>query len=458
MMLLGEDRGELGGSEYLKTVHGLVRGDAPALDLAREAALIAAGDRARRRRAAALGARLLGRGHRGHARGMLLRHRRHRASRRLVGPRARSSSASRASRIVVSVGASNETGRPGARGGGRRAGAAHRHDRRIAAGDYRRRAERRSTWRSARPSTSGPPRSRSISRGRSHERRPTAGDEPRSSRGAFASTRSERGERCNLDKFKDECGVFGIFGHPEAANLTYLGLYALQHRGQESAGIATADGEKMRISRAMGHVADAFDERSAGGAARPHRHRPHPLLDRRREPAAERAADPDRLRPRPDRDRAQRQPGERARAARPAGPRRVDLPDQQRHRGRAAPLRALARAHGRGRAGRVDLAGQRRLLVRAADEGSADRRARSARLPSARARAARRRLHRLLRNLRARPDRRHLHPRRRARRAADHQRRRPAIAAAVSRRRRSRTASSSTSTSRGPTATSSAGA
>jgi len=63
-----------------------------------------------------------------------------------------------------------------------------------------------------------------------------------------------------LDKFKDECGVFGIYGHPEAANLTYLGLRALQHRGQESAGIATADGEKIRVSRAMGHVADAFDE------------------------------------------------------------------------------------------------------------------------------------------------------------------------------------------------------
>ena len=61
-----------------------------------------------------------------------------------------------------------------------------------------------------------------------------------------------------LDKFKDECGVFGIFGHPEAANLTYLGLYALQHRGQESAGIATGDGEKMRVSRTMGQVADAF--------------------------------------------------------------------------------------------------------------------------------------------------------------------------------------------------------
>ena len=68
-----------------------------------------------------------------------------------------------------------------------------------------------------------------------------------------------------LDKFHDECGVFGIFGHPEAANLTYLGLYALQHRGQESAGIATADAEKVRVSRAMGHVAEAFDERALEG-------------------------------------------------------------------------------------------------------------------------------------------------------------------------------------------------
>jgi amidophosphoribosyltransferase len=75
-----------------------------------------------------------------------------------------------------------------------------------------------------------------------------------------ASTRASAASE-QQDKFKDECGVFGIFGHPEAANLTYLGLYALQHRGQESAGIATSDGEKMRISRAMGHVSDAFDER-----------------------------------------------------------------------------------------------------------------------------------------------------------------------------------------------------
>src|SRR5918995_649465 len=63
-----------------------------------------------------------------------------------------------------------------------------------------------------------------------------------------------------LDKFKDECGVFGIFGHPEAASLTSLGLYALQHRGQESAGISAADGERMRVARGMGQVADALKE------------------------------------------------------------------------------------------------------------------------------------------------------------------------------------------------------
>src|SRR3954454_5261016 len=61
-----------------------------------------------------------------------------------------------------------------------------------------------------------------------------------------------------FDKFKDECGVFGIFGHPEAANMTYLGLYALQHRGQESAGIAASDGQQVRLSKEMGYVADIF--------------------------------------------------------------------------------------------------------------------------------------------------------------------------------------------------------
>jgi len=62
-----------------------------------------------------------------------------------------------------------------------------------------------------------------------------------------------------LDKFRDECGVFGIFGHHESANMTYLGLYALQHRGQESAGIAVSDGQLVRVSKAMGYVADIFN-------------------------------------------------------------------------------------------------------------------------------------------------------------------------------------------------------
>src|SRR5256885_8423680 len=56
------------------------------------------------------------------------------------------------------------------------------------------------------------------------------------------------------------CGVVGVYGHPEAANLTYLGLHALQHRGQESAGIVTSDGERLSAHRGMGHVIDVFPQ------------------------------------------------------------------------------------------------------------------------------------------------------------------------------------------------------
>ena len=63
-----------------------------------------------------------------------------------------------------------------------------------------------------------------------------------------------------FDKFHEECGVFGIYGHPDAANLTYLGLYALQHRGQESAGIVSSDGKQLYGQKAMGLVADIFVE------------------------------------------------------------------------------------------------------------------------------------------------------------------------------------------------------
>lgn len=63
-------------------------------------------------------------------------------------------------------------------------------------------------------------------------------------------------------QLKEECGVFGIFGNKEAANLAYLGLHSLQHRGQESAGIVTSNGRRLYGKRSMGLVADVFDEES----------------------------------------------------------------------------------------------------------------------------------------------------------------------------------------------------
>jgi amidophosphoribosyltransferase len=66
------------------------------------------------------------------------------------------------------------------------------------------------------------------------------------------------------DHFHDECGVFGVHGHPEASHITYLGLYALQHRGQESAGIVSTAGvgREHHVHRAMGLVADIFSEKT----------------------------------------------------------------------------------------------------------------------------------------------------------------------------------------------------
>ena len=64
---------------------------------------------------------------------------------------------------------------------------------------------------------------------------------------------------CNIDyKPREECGVFAIYGHPNAAELMYLGLYALQHRGQESSGIVTSDGNDMYYHRGMGLVSEVF--------------------------------------------------------------------------------------------------------------------------------------------------------------------------------------------------------
>jgi len=73
-----------------------------------------------------------------------------------------------------------------------------------------------------------------------------------------ASTGMSRLIQIDDDHFHDHCGVFGIFGHPEAAKMAYLGLYALQHRGQESAGIASTDGVDIHVHKSLGHVQEIF--------------------------------------------------------------------------------------------------------------------------------------------------------------------------------------------------------
>src|ERR1700719_4340747 len=60
------------------------------------------------------------------------------------------------------------------------------------------------------------------------------------------------------DRFHDHCGVCGVVAHPEAAKMAYLGLYALQHRGQESAGIVSSDGRELHLEKSMGLIADIF--------------------------------------------------------------------------------------------------------------------------------------------------------------------------------------------------------
>ena len=65
-----------------------------------------------------------------------------------------------------------------------------------------------------------------------------------------------------LDKFREECGIFGVLGHQEAAHIAYLGMYALQHRGQESAGIVSTDGHDLYRQTGMGYVAEIFTQSS----------------------------------------------------------------------------------------------------------------------------------------------------------------------------------------------------
>src|SRR4030095_1458373 len=67
------------------------------------------------------------------------------------------------------------------------------------------------------------------------------------------------------DRLREECGVFGVFGHPDAAAITALGLHALQHRGQEAAGIVSYDGKRFHSERRMGLVGESFSRREVIG-------------------------------------------------------------------------------------------------------------------------------------------------------------------------------------------------
>src|SRR5580658_9342974 len=88
-----------------------------------------------------------------------------------------------------------------------------------------------------------------------------AGDDPDHPRDSQACDSDHRDLDINGDRLREECGVFGIYNHPDAAAITALGLHALQHRGQEAAGIVSYDGRRFHSERRLGLVGDTFSRR-----------------------------------------------------------------------------------------------------------------------------------------------------------------------------------------------------
>ena len=225
------------------------------------------------------------------------------------------------------------------------------------------------------------------------------------------------------DTLREECGVFGIFGHPHAAAITALGLHALQHRGQEAAGIVAFDGQRFHSERRLGLVADHFSsattiERLPGAAAVGHvRYSTtgETILRNVQPLFAELECGRSGGRP-------QRQSHQRPDAAARTDPRRRDLPVDLRHRGRAAAYRALAPAAHRRTLHRGAEPDRGRLCAGGADQQEADRRARSARHPAAGARRTRRLSDPVFGDLRARHHRREIRARHRERRGDRHRR------------------------------------
>ena len=167
-----------------------------------------------------------------------------------------------------------------------------------------------------------------------------------------------------FDKFHDECGVFAIYGHPEAANLAYLGLYALQHRGQESAGICSSDGRQIHCHKSNGPRGGYFH----AGGARPACRAIYAIGHTRYSTAGDTVL----LNAQPfsvacnkgqHRGGAQRQHHQRGRIAAGAGTGRVDLSSLERYRSDSASGGAVAGADARRRVARGAAAAGRRVFT-----------------------------------------------------------------------------------------------
>ena len=276
-----------------------------------------------------------------------------------------------------------------------------------------------------------------------------------------AGMRARTGE---VPRLAHVCGVFGVWAPGEdVAKLTYFGLYALQHRGQESAGIAVSNGRQILVYKDMGLVSQVFDETTLDSLKGHLADRPRALLDDRRQHLAERAADVPPDRRRLDRAGPQRQPDQHPRARadgrRPARTptasstlhaRDVEALDQRHrpgHRAAGAPpghLAGAARARGAAACceGAFSFVWMNEDTLYAARDPAGH--------PAAGPGPARPRLGGRLRGRRAGHHRRQRRPRDRARRADRHRRARPAHPP-VRRAGSARAASSSTSTSPAPT-------
>ncbi len=182
------------------------------------------------------------------------------------------------------------------------------------------------------------------------------------------------------DQMEEACGVFGIYAQDESINVAeaaYYGLFVLQHRGQESAGIAVADGKGIKHYRNLGLVPEVFDEEILARADGAHLHRPRALFDLRQQGCNQRAAAGGAVQDRHAGAGTQRQSGQRGCAPGADGGRRRDFPDVGGYRGHTETDRA-GKQQGADRGRPLhDGEGARQLRAGAAGQGQVHRHSRS---------------------------------------------------------------------------------